>query len=179
MPVLRLVSSERLERVHVAANTTGLRLLGKSVSLLQEKLMRDLLRAAPARVGSSAFGAAMARARRLGADLGPTLALPSPRMDVRARAEIWSGHICVGRLAPRASDVGRGARPMRDWAMPAWHIRRLHPAEERINDLPLRPAADISAVEDRFFTLRNFPLTDGTVMARPQPRSSTVMSGRR
>ena len=48
-----------------------------------------------------------------------------------------------------------------------------------MNDLPLRPAADISAVEDRFFTLRNFPLTDGTVMARPQPRSSTVMSGRR
>ena len=54
---------------------------------------------------------------------------------------------------------------MRDWAMPAWHIRRLHPAEERMNDLPLRPAADIGAVEDRFFTLRNFPLTDGTVMA--------------
>ena len=68
---------------------------------------------------------------------------------------------------------------MRDWAMPAWHIRRLHPAEETMNDLPLRPAADIGAVEDRFFTLRNFPLTDGTVMARPQPRSSTVMSGRR
>ena len=33
-----------------------------------------------------------------------------------------------------------------------------------MNDLPLRPAADIGAVEDRFFTLRNFPLTDGTVM---------------
>jgi hypothetical protein len=31
-------------------------------------------------------------------------------------------------------------------------------------DLPLRPAADIGAVEDRFFTLRNVPLTDGTVM---------------
>ena len=54
---------------------------------------------------------------------------------------------------------------MRDWAMPAWHIRRLHSAEERMNDLPLGPAADIGAVEDRFFTLRNFPLTDGTVMA--------------
>src|SRR5438309_2097419 len=33
-----------------------------------------------------------------------------------------------------------------------------------MNDLPLRPAADIGAVEDRFFTLHNFPLTDGTVM---------------
>ena len=33
-----------------------------------------------------------------------------------------------------------------------------------MNDLPLRSAADIGAVEDRFFTLRNFPLTDGTVM---------------
>ena len=33
-----------------------------------------------------------------------------------------------------------------------------------MNDVPLRPAADIGAVEDQFFTLRNFPLTDGTVM---------------
>src|ERR1700757_3726419 len=33
-----------------------------------------------------------------------------------------------------------------------------------MNDLPLRPAADVGAVEDRFFTLRNFSLTDGTVM---------------
>ena len=33
-----------------------------------------------------------------------------------------------------------------------------------MNDLPLRPAADIGVVEDRFFTLRDFPLTDGTVM---------------
>ena len=32
-----------------------------------------------------------------------------------------------------------------------------------MNDLPL-PSADIGAVEDRFFTLRNFPLTDGTIM---------------
>src|SRR5271169_213458 len=33
-----------------------------------------------------------------------------------------------------------------------------------MNDLPLRPPADIGVVEDRFFTLRNFLLTDGTVM---------------
>jgi hypothetical protein len=33
-----------------------------------------------------------------------------------------------------------------------------------MNDLPLRPAADIGGVDDRFFTLRNFPLADGTVM---------------
>ena len=33
-----------------------------------------------------------------------------------------------------------------------------------MNDLLLRAAADIGAIEDRFFTLRNFPLTDGTVM---------------
>jgi hypothetical protein len=33
-------------------------------------------------------------------------------------------------------------------------------AEETMNDLPLRPAADIGAVEDRFFTLRNSRLTD-------------------
>ena len=33
-----------------------------------------------------------------------------------------------------------------------------------MNDLPLRPAADIGAVEEQFFTLRNFSLTDGTVM---------------
>ena len=111
MPVLRLVSSERLERVHVAANTTGLRLLGKSVSLLQEKLMRDLLRAAPAREPLPPRKLTSRRARRLGADLGPTLALPSPRMNVRARAEIRSGHICVGRLALPASDGGRGAGP--------------------------------------------------------------------
>jgi homoserine O-acetyltransferase len=39
------------------------------------------------------------------------------------------------------------------------------PAEETMNDLPLRPAAEFGAVEDRFFTLRNFQLTDGTVMA--------------
>ena len=37
-------------------------------------------------------------------------------------------------------------------------------AEETMNDLPLRPAADIGAVIDQFFTLRNFRLTDGTVM---------------
>ena len=35
-----------------------------------------------------------------------------------------------------------------------------------MNDLPLRPAADIGAVEDRFFTLRNFPLADGTVIPK-------------
>ena len=33
-----------------------------------------------------------------------------------------------------------------------------------MNDLPRHPAADIGAVEDRFFTLRNFPLAVGTVM---------------
>jgi len=33
-----------------------------------------------------------------------------------------------------------------------------------MTDLPLRPAADIGAVEDRFFTFRKFALTDGTVM---------------
>ena len=33
-----------------------------------------------------------------------------------------------------------------------------------MNDLPLYPAADIGAVEEQFFTLRNFPLTNGTVM---------------
>ena len=33
-----------------------------------------------------------------------------------------------------------------------------------MTDLPLRPAADIGVVDDRFFTLRNFLLTDGTVM---------------
>jgi hypothetical protein len=37
--------------------------------------------------------------------------------------------------------------------MPACQSGRLHPAEETMNDLPLRPAADIGAVEDRFFTL--------------------------
>src|SRR6516165_1164289 len=33
-----------------------------------------------------------------------------------------------------------------------------------MNDLPPRLAADLGTVEDRFFTLRNFSLTDGTVM---------------
>ena len=33
-----------------------------------------------------------------------------------------------------------------------------------MNDLPRHPAAEIGAVEDRFFTLRNFRLTGGTVM---------------
>src|SRR6266436_701315 len=45
------------------------------------------------------------RRRAFGRGCLPTLALPSPRMDVRARAEIRSGHICVGRLALPASDV--------------------------------------------------------------------------
>ena len=36
--------------------------------------------------------------------------------------------------------------------------------EKTMNDLPLRPATDIGAVEDRFFSLRNFWLSDGTVM---------------
>ena len=34
-----------------------------------------------------------------------------------------------------------------------------------MNDLPPRPAADLGTVEDRFFTLRNFSLTDGTIMS--------------
>jgi hypothetical protein len=34
-----------------------------------------------------------------------------------------------------------------------------------MNDLPRHPAADIGAVEDRFFTLRNLRLTDSTVMS--------------
>ena len=33
-----------------------------------------------------------------------------------------------------------------------------------MNDLPLPPAADIGAIEDRFFTLRNFSLADGMVI---------------
>src|SRR5262245_30413664 len=33
-----------------------------------------------------------------------------------------------------------------------------------MNDLPLRPAADIGGVDDRFFPLRNFPLAEGRVM---------------
>jgi homoserine O-acetyltransferase len=45
-----------------------------------------------------------------------------------------------------------------------------------MNDLPLRPAADIGAVEDRFFTLRDFPLTDGTVM--PEARIAYETYGR-
>src|SRR5712672_3233600 len=44
------------------------------------------------------------------------------------------------------------------------HFGQSQQAEETMNDLPRHPAADIGAVEDRFFTLRNFPLTDGTVM---------------
>ena len=39
-----------------------------------------------------------------------------------------------------------------------------------MNDLPLRPAADIGAVEDRFFTLRNFPLADSTVIPKADDR---------
>src|ERR1700756_1100659 len=37
-------------------------------------------------------------------------------------------------------------------------------AEETMSALPRHPAANIGAVEDRFFTLRNFRLTDGAVM---------------
>jgi homoserine acetyltransferase len=37
-------------------------------------------------------------------------------------------------------------------------------AEETMNDVPLRSTADFGAVRDRFFTLSNFRLTDGTVM---------------
>src|SRR5262245_5595143 len=46
----------------------------------------------------------------------------------------------------------------------------------RMNDLPLRPAADIGAVEDRFFTLRDFPLAGGTVM--PEARIAYETYGR-
>src|SRR5271169_2416436 len=46
---------------------------------------------------------------------------------------------------------------MAQWTPPS--LRR-----KTMNDLPLRSPADIGAVEDRFFTLRNFPLTDGTVI---------------
>ena len=43
-----------------------------------------------------------------------------------------------------------------------------------MNDLPLRPGAEIGAVEDRFFTLRNFPLTDGTVMPEATTNNLSV-----
>jgi hypothetical protein len=46
-----------------------------------------------------------------------------------------------------------------------------------MNDLPLRPVADIGAVEDRFFSLRNFPLADGTVM--PEATIAYETYGRR
>ena len=46
-----------------------------------------------------------------------------------------------------------------------------------MNDLPRHPAADIGAVEDRFFTLRNFPLTDGTVMPEATIACGTPMAG--
>ena len=42
-----------------------------------------------------------------------------------------------------------------------------------MNDLPLRPAADFGAVEDRFLTLGNFRLTDGTVMPGATVASET------
>ena len=45
-----------------------------------------------------------------------------------------------------------------------------------MNDLPLRPAADIGAVEDRFFTLRKFALADGTDM--PEARIAYETYGR-
>jgi len=56
-----------------------------------------------------------------------------------------------------------------------------------MNDLPLRPADNIGSVEDRFFTLRNFPFTDGTVMpeatiayetyGRPAPGGRNAIPG--
>ena len=46
-----------------------------------------------------------------------------------------------------------------------------------MNDLPVRPAADIGVVEDRFFTLRNFPLTDGTVMPEALAAARCVNHG--
>src|SRR5438552_360154 len=45
-----------------------------------------------------------------------------------------------------------------------------------MDDLPRHPAAQIGAVEDRFFTLRNFPLTCGTVM--PEARIAYETYGR-
>jgi hypothetical protein len=50
-----------------------------------------------------------------------------------------------------------------------------------MNHLPLRPAAEIGAVEDRFFTLRDFPLTDGTVNASMEGArgQKTIEVGRR
>src|SRR5437588_2773439 len=45
-----------------------------------------------------------------------------------------------------------------------------------VNDLPRHPAADIGAVEDRFFTLGDFLLTDGTVI--PEVRIAYETYGR-
>src|SRR5271167_3185692 len=58
--------------------------------------------------------------------------------------------------------------------MPQWTPASLR--RKPMNDLPRHPAADIGAVEDRFFTLRNFPLTDGTVM--PEARIAYETYGR-
>src|SRR5438477_11614202 len=43
-------------------------------------------------------------------------------------------------------------------------VNRVALGRKTMNDLPRHPAAEIGAIEDRFFTLRDFPLTDGTVM---------------
>jgi hypothetical protein len=46
-----------------------------------------------------------------------------------------------------------------------------------MNDLPLRPVADIGAVEERFFTLPHFVLTDGTVMPEARHGLPAIPNG--
>src|SRR5258708_30360007 len=67
-----------------------------------------------------------------------------------------TGSWCV--CGPKLKNSSRTVKDSSD------RVNRVALRRKTMNDLPLRPAAEIGAVEDRFFTLRKFPLTDGTVM---------------
>src|SRR5437879_977513 len=76
------------------------------------------------------------------------------RSIVATRRPTGSWWVCGPKLKNSSRTVKDGSD----------RVNRVALRRKAMDDLPPRRAADFAAVEDRFFTLRNFPLTDGTVM---------------
>src|SRR5271165_24334 len=115
---LRVMQAQRSGRDGVVPLKLTRSTMSTILSLENSALIRQLVDLGSARVGARISPEQRLTVRQI--DL-PTLALPSPRMDVRARAEIQSSHICGERLALAARFRCRKRRSTeRDRAMPAW-----------------------------------------------------------
>src|SRR3984893_5567294 len=79
-----------------------------------------------------------------------------------------TGSWCV--CGPKLKAASRTVKDSSD------RVNRVALRRKTMNDLPLRPAAYIGAVEDRLSTLRDSLLTDGTVM--PEARIAYETYGR-